>query len=226
MRAADLAALALIAACSSSAPPAHAPSQGTPEARAVAAPALPSGQGDPAMNLDQLLQRASSSDFASYDPGAVIDAVNALVPLGKDRALDALDQFLARQDLAQDPHQGLFLVLRVAFDAHPHPPMLLGGSRPPPPSAPDALPRFPIALVDDVPLMLVSGYTLRGLAEPVTAHVTYYRAHGTLRTAPLAPAAGRDRMAGYEAQYHAAYHAAPSDAERELVRAQLARLKL
>lgn len=117
-------------------------------------------------------------------------------------------------------------MLRVAFDADPHPPVLLGGSRPPLPPWPAALPRFPIAIVDDVPLMLVSGYALRGLAEPVIAHLAYYREHGTLRTTPLAPAPGRDRMAGYEAQYQAAYHAAPSDTEREHIRSQLARLKL
>jgi hypothetical protein len=74
--------------------------------------------------------------------------------------------------------------------------------------------------------MLVASYILRGLAEPVTDHLAYYREHGTLRSAPLAPAAGTDRMAGYELQYQAAYHAAPSDAERELVRGKLARLKL
>jgi hypothetical protein len=215
MRIAELAAIALVVACSSTssvAPP-------TPHSAQAA-------QGDPHMNLDNLLQRASSSEFATYDPGPVIEAVNALVPLGKERALAALDGFVARQDLAKDPHQGLFLVLRVAFEADPHPPMLLGGSRPPPPPSPSALPRFPIAIVDDVPLMLVSGYTLRGLAEPVTAHLAYYREHGTLRTAPLAPAKGRDRMAGFEAQYQAAYHAAPLDAERAYIRGQLARLSL
>ena len=177
------------------------------------------------MHLDSLLQRASSSAFATYDPSPVIAVVNALVPLGKDGALATLGAFLAKQDLAKDPHHGLFLVLRVLFEANPHPPVLLGGSRPAPPSPPDALPRFPIMMVDDVPLMLVAGYTLRGLAEPVTAHLAYYREHGTLRAAPLAPSVGHDRMAGYEAQYQAAYHAAPPDAERQFVQAQLARLK-
>lgn len=178
------------------------------------------------MNLDELLQRASSSTFAIYDPGQVIEAVNALVPLGKDGALAAIDSFLAKQDLAKDPHQGLFLVVRVLFDADAHPPMRLGGSHPPPPQSPSALPRFPIALVDDVPLMLVQSYVLRGLPELVTAHVAYYRAHGTLRTAPLAPSPGPDRMAAYEALYQTAYGAPPSAAERAFVKAQLDRLKL
>jgi hypothetical protein len=103
---------------------------------------------------------------------------------------------------------------------------LLGGSRPPSPRSPPALSRFPIAIVEDVPLMLVESYTLRGLPEPVTAHLAYYRAHGTLRAAPLAPSSGPDRMAAYEAMYQSAYGAAPSAAERAFVKAQLDRLKL
>jgi hypothetical protein len=183
-------------------------------------------QEDPTMELDQVLQRASSSDFARYDPGAVIAAVNQLVPLGKDGALAALDGFLAQKNLAKDPHQGMFLVLRVLFDAEPHPPMRLGGSRPAAPASISALPRFPIAMVDEVPLMLVASYTLRGLAEPVTTHVEHYRTNGTIRAAPLAPARGPDRLATFVAQYHAAYGVPPSDDERAFVAAQLDRLQL
>jgi|GEM_PF-2917281 len=175
------------------------------------------------MNLDDLLLRAGSATFASYDPSAVVAAVNALVPLGKDGALAAIEAFLAKQDLAKAPQQGLFLVLRVLFEADAHPPMRLGGSQPAPPPAPAALPRFPIALVDDVPLMLVQSYTLRGLPEPVSAHVAYYRAHGTLRAGPLAPAANPDPMAGYESAYRAAYGAAPSAGERAFIQTQLAK---
>jgi len=178
------------------------------------------------MNLDKLLQQASGGAFASYDPGPVIAAVNALVAAGHDGALASLDAYVAGHDLARDPQQGLFLVLRVAFEASPHPPMLLGGSQPSAPASPAALPRFPIMLVDDVPVMLVAGYTLRGLPEQVTAHLAYYRAHGTLRTAPLAPAVSADRLADYDAQYRAAYGAPPPDGERAFVRDQLARLKL
>jgi hypothetical protein len=216
MRIAELIAVTAVVACA--APPTSTTAPGDRPAPTLASP------GDPRMTIDPLLQRASSGSFATYDPGAVIAAVNALVGLGHERALATLDGFIARQDLTADPHHGLFLVLRVAFEANPHPPVQLGGSRPPPPAAPDALPRFPIMMVDDVPVMLVASYALRGLPEPVTAHLAYYRAHGRLRSAPLAPPAGRDRVAGHDAQYRAAYHAAPSDAEREHVRAQLARL--
>jgi hypothetical protein len=218
------AALCGICACSSpERAPVTAPMTAAPTAVAVS-PAS-QRQGATAMDLDSVLQSASSSAFADYDPTPVIAAVNALLPLGKAGALDAMDAFLARQDLAADPHRGLFLVLRVAFEAEPHPPLQLGGSQPAPPPSASALPRFPIMLVSDVPIMLVANYTLRGLAEPVSAHVAYYRANGTLRSAPLAPLTGPDRLADYQAQYQTAYHAQPSAAEREHVRAQLARWK-
>jgi hypothetical protein len=103
--------------------------------------------------------------------------------------------------------------------------MRLGGASLSAPPAP-ALPRFPVMLVDDVPVMLIGGYMLGGMAEPVTAHLEYYRKNGKLRTAPLAPKRGTDRAAEFEKAYQAAYGAPPAADVRELVLAQLARVKL
>ncbi|HEX4418547.1 MAG TPA: hypothetical protein VH165_11635, partial [Kofleriaceae bacterium] len=139
------------------------------------------------MTLDDLLQRASGSDFTAYDPTAVIEAVNALIPLGKAGALAALDKFIAGCDLTRHPHEGLFLVMRVIFDANPHPPLRLGGSRLQPPDLATAIPRFPILMVEEVPLMLVDAYELAGLPEQLSTHLDYYRQHGQL-VAPLRPA--------------------------------------
>jgi hypothetical protein len=188
-------------------------------------PAPVAPKQEAAMNLDDLLERASSSDFARYRPGPVVDAVNALLPLGKDGALAALDRFLAAKDLDADPHEGLFLVLRVLFevDADAHPPMRLGGSMPDLPPTPSSLPRFPIVLVDDLPLLLVSGYVLGGEAEPLSVHLDHYRRHGTLRARPLAPPAMAPaaRMAKLEQLYRAAYQRDLSGSEREHLLAQL-----
>lgn len=175
------------------------------------------------MALADALDRASSSDFAEYDPSAVIDAVNGLVRLGGDDALGALDAYVAAAGLDDDPHRGLFLVLRVAFDADEHPPMRIGAPVPPPP--PDAPPRFPILLVHDVPLLLVTGYTLGGLAEQVTAHLDYYRAHGTLRAEPLQPPAAVD-YADVERAFEAAYGFPPDAAMQAHLAAQLDRANL
>ena len=177
------------------------------------------------MTIDTVLERASSSDFSTFDPTPVIEAVNALVALGHAGALGALDRFLAGRDLDADPHRGLFLVMRVAFDADPHPPLRLGGAALAPPPPP-AFPRFPIVIVEDVPLMLIGGYTLGGLAEQVTSHLEYYRAHGKLRSAPLAPQPGIDRRAAFAQAFQAAYGTPPGATERDLVAGQLDRLRL
>lgn len=178
------------------------------------------------MNLDDILERASSSDFAKYRPGPVVDAVNALLPLGKDGALAAFDRFLAAKDLDADPHEGLFVVLRVLFevDGNSHPPMRLGGSMPDIPLTPSSLPRFPIVLIDDLPLLLVSGYVLGGEVEPLSVHLDHFRRHGTLRARPLAPPAMAPaaRMAKLEQLYRAAYQRDLSGSEREHLLAQLA----
>jgi hypothetical protein len=179
------------------------------------------------MTIDDQLQRASSSDFAAFDPTSVIEAVNALIPLGKTGALAALDKFIAGQDLARDPHQGLFLVMRVLFDAAPHPPLRLGGSRLQPPDPATALPRFPIAMIDDVPLMLVDAYELGGLPEQLSTHLDYYREHGQL-IAPLnPPRTGKvDRHAAFLRAFQQAYGRPPEQADVAHIDAQLARLKL
>jgi hypothetical protein len=189
-------------------------------------PAPVAPKQEPAMSLDDILERASSSDFAKYRPGPVVDAVNALHPLGKDGALAALDRFLAARDLDADPHQGLFLVLRVLFDvdADAHPPMRLGGSMPDTPPTPSSLPRFPIVLIDDLPILLISGYVLGGEPEPLSVHLDHYRQHGRLRARPLAPPvmAPAARMAKLEQLYRASYQRDLSGSEREFLQAQLA----
>ena len=153
------------------------------------------------------------------------DAVNALLHLGKGGALAAVEDCLAR--CAGGSVDGLFLVLRVLFDvpADPgwQPPLRLGASTPPPPANPRLLPLFPLLLVDDRPLLLVAGYVLGGLAEPVRAHLEHFRAHGTLRATPLAPSAPPEQaLEGFRAQYTEAYGAAPASSLLRFIARQLA----
>lgn len=175
------------------------------------------------VDASPLLVRASSSDFSRFDPRVVIEAVNALVALGPERAWAAIDGSLAGADLAAEPRHGLLLVLRTAFDADVHPPLRLGTSDPGPPTDAGAVPRFPLVLVDDVPVLLVARYTAQGLAEPITLHVEHYRAHGTLRAKPLVPGDDADRLAGVVAVYRAAYHGDPPPAVTTFVEDQLRR---
>jgi hypothetical protein len=126
------------------------------------------------------------------DPLPLIRAVNALVPLGKDRALAAIDEYLRVSSSFDDPgRDGVFLVVRTLFEvpADPGhlPVMMVGAPSPPAPVDPKALPRFPIAIIDDIPLRVVTGYSLAGHPESPESHLTWYRQHGVLRTRPLAP---------------------------------------
>ena len=70
------------------------------------------------MSLDDLLLRASDSSFDRYEPGHLLEAVNAIQPLGKDDALAAIDGFLAGRDLASDPDLLLLDEPTAGLDAH------------------------------------------------------------------------------------------------------------
>jgi hypothetical protein len=127
-----------------------------------------------------------------YNPLHVIRVVNALQPLGKEKALAVIDEYLRVSSNFHAPaREGIFLVLRVLFDVPsdpghmPH--MFVGAPVPPGPDDPKRSPRFPILLQDDVPLLLVSGYDLGGDPEAPESHVRYFREKGRLRDKVLTP---------------------------------------
>ena len=177
--------------------------------------------------LISLLDRASSMDFMGYHPGIVIQVVNALLPLGKLKALEQVDAYLENLHKVRQA-TGLFWVLRVLFnvpDKRGFPPVNLGAPNIPPPARPELLPRFPIVLVRDIPFLVVRGYFIRGLPEPVEDHVTYFRAYGVLRDQPLAPPATLDGIElEFLKQWNAAYGKAYITPALEMVNSQIARL--
>lgn len=141
-----------------------------------------------------LLDRAANMGFDDYNPAHVIAAVNALRPLGKEEALARIDSYLEGRDGLPYP-DGLFWVLRTLFEmpaGRPFPPAGIGRPNISPPAGAEHLPRFPVVVVQDVPLLVVRGYALAGLPEPVERHVAYFRAHGVLPARSLTPPASRD----------------------------------
>jgi hypothetical protein len=145
------------------------------------------------VDLLRLIDRAPRLEGYHYDPLTIIQIVNALQPLGKETALAVIDEYLrvAPSDFDCPAREGLFLVLRVLFDVPDNPGymprMFVGAPGPREPTDPKRIPRFPVLLLDDVPLMLVSGYSLGGAPEPVEHHVEYFRKNGRLRANPLSP---------------------------------------
>lgn len=49
------------------------------------------------------------------------------------------------------------------------------------------MPRYPIAMQDDTPILMLRGYSMRGRRIQPESHVAYYRTNGKLRARPLVP---------------------------------------
>ncbi len=139
-----------------------------------------------------------------YNPRPVIRAVNLLQPLGKEKALAAIDEYLrvSLDFTDESPRQGLFFLLRTLFEVPTvqtifpdnmestpgsMPPMYPEATLPAEPNDKKLLPRFPIAIEGDIPFSLVEGYDLVDGTEPANSHVEYFRKFGTLRPKPLEP---------------------------------------
>jgi hypothetical protein len=142
--------------------------------------------------LDALGQVPSYNSAWEYNPRKVIRAVNLLQPLGKEKALAAIDEFLRVTSGWHDQgRDGVFLVLRTLFDVPDDPGYMprmgVGAPSPEEPKDQKLLPRFPIALEGDIPLLVVEGYMLGGAPEHPRSHVDYFRIKGRVRAKPLAP---------------------------------------
>ena len=156
--------------------------------------------------LLRVVDRVPSYNAGSdYGPLPVIQAVNRLHPLGKDKALAVVTEYLRVSSWFDDPaREGTFLLLRSLFEV-PDPPghfpvMMVGAPAPPPPADPTTWPRFPLVIAEGVPFLLVTGYMLAGKAEPPEWQLKYFEQHGVIRAKPLRPTddpiALVDRMVG------------------------------
>jgi hypothetical protein len=124
----------------------------------------------------------------TLQPLALVRAVNALHALGKDTALDVVDEYLRVSSWLDDGgREGVFLIMRTLFDVPPGgmPPMMVGAPSPAEPKDKNLVPRFPLVIVGDVPLKIVRG----GKAESPEDDVAAFRRVGTLRAKPLVPSA-------------------------------------
>ncbi len=171
------------------------------------------------MTSDDALSRCAEIRIEGYDPGLVVNAVNELVPLGKHKALARIEA------ASSDSEIGLFCVLRVLLDMPPgpgYPPMRLGQPDVAPPPQ-DALPRFPVVIAADVPLLVVRGYLLGGAPELVASHVAPFREHGSIRSEPLSPSPA-DAETSFARQLDQAYEGGPPAGVLDWAREQIARL--
>lgn len=151
---------------------------------------------DPALwdAVEAIHRSPSGQQGLGFDPVCLIRAVNALQPLGKEKALEALRAYdrLAGELSFADHHKyqideyRILPIVQLLFEspAGSMPPFALGAGDLAPPEPPHC-PLFPLVLSQDVPFMLVTGYTLAGIPEMAADRLKLKL--GPIRSAPLSP---------------------------------------
>jgi hypothetical protein len=145
-----------------------------------------------------LAHKAPSINGFGFHPLALIRAVNGLWPLGKEPALAVLRTYFAlatanphRRDRYDLDEERIFLILRLLFvryDREPQmPPLHIGAPDVGDPKKDDTWPLFPLAVVRQIPFLLVGGYAVGGLPESPLDHVEYCLRYCLLREQPLSP---------------------------------------
>jgi hypothetical protein len=138
----------------------------------------------------------------AYNPRLIIRAVNMLQPLGKERALAAVAEYVRVSNEDTDFHasESLILVLRTLFEVPTVPTTFYENDKPQlpgvmlphsdrsEPSVAKQLPRLPIMIAGDIPFFLDGRANFAsGPGPQPLMHVDYFRKYGTIRAKPLAP---------------------------------------
>lgn len=162
--------------------------------------------GPPAISETmKIINGAPSLDCRNFDGAKLVRAVNHLVPMGKEKAIATLRQFLEMARDTYDPYSlkiddnidtsektSVFLITRLLFECDDTiqrlPPILAGvfaGIR----EKEDVtlFPYHPIYLHGDLPFYLASGGGTTGQPQQPEEHVDWAERHGRIRTTLLKP---------------------------------------
>lgn len=129
-----------------------------------------------------------------FNPRVLIEAVNHLQGMGKDKSLKTLQAYYAiAQQAAEDNNpENVLLVARVLF-VHKDgqevlPRLLLGQPDLEEPEDPTLLPLFPLCIHRDIPFLLICGYRIGGEGQPPIEYVEWCARECEIRSTPLIPA--------------------------------------
>ncbi len=153
----------------------------------------------PDPKVDPILSSINQARYSSshdYNPAKILIAVNALQPLGKEKALAALQSYLDSLD-PDEPYDHnatnhIFVILRVLFEPYEH------GKRFPPPAnfewrvygeeLQQDWPLNPVEIVEGIPFKLFGGgMDYSGVPEHPSSHIEFARKHCVIRDTPLIP---------------------------------------
>jgi len=133
---------------------------------------------------------------------SVVRMVNALQPLGKEKALAAVDEyfrvsirphrFYCEEALLEPPIWEIFALLRVLFEVPEDPgymPPIYWSIHPRPQEDQKLLPRYPFLLLDDIPFSLMTAAFPGKVQDTPEHNVGYFRRRGQyhVRSKPLRP---------------------------------------
>jgi hypothetical protein len=140
-----------------------------------------------------LLDESPGPDSTAFDPKIVVRIVNRLQPLGKTKALAAIQEF-TRIKPDSESWRGMHLILRALFDVPESghfPGIHVGATSPERPADANLIPRFPLVIVDDIPLLLPLFYYGAGGVDGrgVPPDFAFFRDSCSLRQRPLMPTA-------------------------------------
>ena len=139
-----------------------------------------------------------------YNPRSFIRAVNMLQPLGKEKALAVVAEFLriSSEYTETGTWDAIPLMLRALFEVPDTATVftLFGEDDPVPPGVLPGVdadrkltPRYPIVIEGDIPFLIEAGGGSTGPGPMPEAHLAYYRKYGKLRPSHWFRRPGRSR---------------------------------
>jgi hypothetical protein len=142
--------------------------------------------------LKKLLSVLGESPYAQeglrWHPAWVIKVVNTLQPVGKRKAIAAMEEFNRVTPLWSDLLS--LLILRVLFDVPKDPGYMREFPYPitPPNPKDPRVPRYPILMLGDVPLLVAAGLPFSsGPGTDFGKEIAFFRDHAKIRARPLQP---------------------------------------
>ena len=127
---------------------------------------------------------------SDYTPDSMARSANALIAMGETDAYDVLRSYAS--ETPRDTWHAMLradriaLLCRALYEGCPRSPAYGGMLTPLQSADPADWPRFPLALSDDVMLLLANGRFLAGVPESSMSYLEYCKANGTFRKKPYA----------------------------------------
>lgn len=141
----------------------------------------------------KLINEACRWPFYDPDSTKIVRAVNALQPLGKEKALAVLKEYVDLTDDMLEDHEIAFWIIRLLFE-----PVDLGDRIPSPSVAVFILndnrednrvlwPLDPIAIVDGIPFMVGQKIASSGVPGHPFSHIRWVEQYGAIIQSPMSP---------------------------------------